>query len=180
MPNDTDVAGKPNAHFTEDDGPAECVGCDHPFGTEACQKCKALSDFDAACDAEAAKRPPAKLYHGGYAMRCDELYAFAHAVADGKLTAEQLRPQMRPSIHQAVCALADEIAAARIPLVAIGPDWDFLPAGANWIQPGREIVTPPPYVTEPTRPGRHVLMVLGYITFGVGLGLALARWMWGA
>jgi len=63
------------------------------------------------------------------------LEQLAIARADGSLTAEQVRPQVPPEMAAAVEALAAEIRNGvslkdaeriyEIPLLALGPDWDF-------------------------------------------------------
>ena len=128
----------------------------------------------------AAPPAPAKLQNKGFSLRVDELYAFATAIADGKLTPEQLAPQMPPALLQGVCALAGEIAAARIPLVAIGPDWDLQPSDANYIRPGAKVTTPE--TLEATFPTRMEwwLARLGYVLLGMGAGMALGVWLYRA
>ncbi len=118
---------------------------------------------------------PAKLYHKGFGVRVDELHAFALAIADGKLTVEQLTPQLRPQLLQAVCALAGEIAHSRIPLVAIGPDWRF-PSDANYLPP-EPIETYANSAGPAPAAGRRSLLPwfaeAVFFAFGLAIGVAI-------
>jgi len=123
---------------------------------------------------------PAKLQHNGFGLRVDQLYQFAQAVADGKLTPEQLAPQMPPELLRGVCALAGEIAAARIPLVAIGPDWELVPREANYIHPGSKVITPETLGATGQTRSEWWLARVGYVLLGLGAGMALGVWLYRA
>ena len=59
----------------------------------------------------------------------ERLRPFAEAVADGRITIDELRPQMSPELHERTRELADLIIARRTadaPLVKLGPGADFV------------------------------------------------------
>jgi len=134
----------------------------------------------------AAPPAPAKLQHKGFGLRVDELYQLAQAVADGKLAPETLASQIPFALVHGVCALAGEIAASRIPLVAIGLDWDFIPPNANYLMPGGKdhfVSASLAQQAAGQRIGglrRHVLAVIGWIVLGVGVGMILGAWLYRA
>lgn len=137
-----------------------------------------------AASAPSARGPlPAKLYHKGYGIPVDQLHQYAQAVADGKLTVEQLSPQLPPAMFQAVIALAGEIAAARIPLVAIGPDWRFVPPAANYVHPDAQdhfiaASLARQVAAEPSDPAWRVLAGrIAWLLLGVALGMAMMRFL---
>jgi hypothetical protein len=92
---------------------------------------------EAGRDAASTLRYPnatAKLVLGWrFGIRMDELWDAARRVADGQPAAGL--DHVAPQIQAAVVALAREIKASRVPLVAIGPE-GLEPDNANWIAPG--------------------------------------------
>jgi len=101
-------------------------------------------------------RSPVLILRNWHGVRVDELWAAAYAIADGRMPPAR-QPALPKPIQEAVLALAQEIRAARVPLVAIGPE-GFTPPESNYIGPGPvEFHPPTPQTATAGRPAEAVL-----------------------
>jgi hypothetical protein len=113
------------------------------------------------------------------------LHRLALSLADGQMSALVVANSVPPGILPGILALAEEIAANRIPLIAVGPE-QLHPADANWISPIGQVLLHTPVAAAPApanKPWRDWLITLGIAAVGGLAGgclLHFGRVLWRA